>query len=204
MGAADSADKEPNAFHHIAVAKEAGVEPAVDLLRAACADNGPAHARPGKRPGNRDGGRAHAMARGNRLQGLGHLEIALQPLAREFRVARTPIVLRQLRRPLFRKRAAQQARLHRAVDDHPGPILQAPGQNIRLDIAPWQLRDLRRTYRTIQASIGTTREISERLINHVSEQGELEKIYDQFDYAEPMEKAQRNYEAHLKQLLQID
>src|SRR6266566_3804652 len=30
MGAAHSADKEPNAFHHIAVAKEADVEPAVD------------------------------------------------------------------------------------------------------------------------------------------------------------------------------
>src|SRR6266403_2021939 len=30
MGAAHSGDKEPNAFHHIAVAKEAGVEPAVD------------------------------------------------------------------------------------------------------------------------------------------------------------------------------
>jgi Arm domain-containing DNA-binding protein len=75
--------------------------------------------------------------------------------------------------------------------------------NSDLDIASWQLRDLRRTYRTIHASIGTSREISERLINHVSDQGELEKIYDQFDYAEPMKLAQDRYEAHLKTILRI-
>jgi hypothetical protein len=69
-------------------------------------------------------------------------------------------------------------------------------------IAPWQLRDLRRTYRTIQASIGTPKEIAERLINHISEQGELEKIYDQFDYAKPMQDAQLHFEKHLAQLLQ--
>jgi hypothetical protein len=70
-----------------------------------------------------------------------------------------------------------------------------------LNMSPWQLRDLRRTYRTLHASIGTPREISERLINHVSEQGELEKIYDRFDYAKPMKDAQYRYEAHISQLL---
>jgi len=70
-------------------------------------------------------------------------------------------------------------------------------------IAPWQLRDLRRTYRTIQASIGTPKEIAERLINHISEQGELEKIYDQFDYAQPMQEAQLHYETKLAELLGV-
>src|SRR5215471_9366206 len=70
-------------------------------------------------------------------------------------------------------------------------------------IAPWQLRDLRRTYRTIQASIGTAKEIAERLINHISEQGELEKIYDQFDYAQPMQEAQLHYETKLAELLGV-
>ena len=72
-----------------------------------------------------------------------------------------------------------------------------------LNIEPWQLRDLRRTYRTLHASIGTTREIAERLVNHISEQGELEKVYDRFDYAEPMQQAQTRFEAHLSKLLKL-
>jgi hypothetical protein len=72
-----------------------------------------------------------------------------------------------------------------------------------IQIAPWQHRDLRRTYRTLLASLGTPREISERLVNHISDQNELEKIYDQFDYAEPMHKAQLAYEKHLASLPRI-
>jgi integrase len=75
--------------------------------------------------------------------------------------------------------------------------------NKSLEIAPWQLRDLRRTYRTIHASIGTSKETAERLVNHISEQGELERIYDQFDYAEPMKKAQLHYETKLAELLGV-
>jgi hypothetical protein len=72
----------------------------------------------------------------------------------------------------------------------------------KIKIAPWQLRDLRRTYRTIHASLGTPREISERLINHISDRDELEKIYDQFDYAAPMQAAQLKYEKYLADLLE--
>lgn len=73
----------------------------------------------------------------------------------------------------------------------------------KLDIEPYQLRDLRRTYRTIHASIGTSRDLAERLINHISEQGELEKVYDRFDYAEPMQNAQYHYEEHLSKMIGI-
>jgi integrase len=58
----------------------------------------------------------------------------------------------------------------------------------------WTLHDLRRTYRTIHARIGTPPHIAERLVNHVSSRSEVEAIYDRFNYLEPMRVAARNFE----------
>jgi len=69
------------------------------------------------------------------------------------------------------------------------------------DFAPWQLRDIRRTYRTIHAQIGTPPHIAERLINHVSSTTEVEKIYDRFTYMPDMQAAVRNYHSHLSTIL---
>jgi hypothetical protein len=46
-------------------------------------------------------------------------------------------------------------------------------------ITDWTLHDLRRTFRTIHAQIGTPPHIAERIINHVSSRSELEEIYNQ-------------------------
>jgi integrase len=58
----------------------------------------------------------------------------------------------------------------------------------------WTLHDLRRTYRTIHARIGTPPHIAERLVNHVSSRSEVEAIYDRHNYLEPMRVAVRNFE----------
>jgi integrase len=61
-------------------------------------------------------------------------------------------------------------------------------------VAPWQLRDLRRTYRTLHARIGTPPHIAERLINHVSSTSEVEKIYDRYKYLPEMKSAVLKFE----------
>jgi integrase len=70
-----------------------------------------------------------------------------------------------------------------------------------LKTALWQLRDLRRTYRTIHARIGTPPHIAERLICHISSTSELEEIYDRHTYLPEMRDAVAKYEAYLTALL---
>ena len=72
-----------------------------------------------------------------------------------------------------------------------------------LKIGPWQLRDLRRTYRTIHARIGTPPHVAERLICHISSTSELEEIYDRHTYLPEMRDAVAKYEANLTAALQI-
>jgi integrase len=63
------------------------------------------------------------------------------------------------------------------------------------------LHDLRRTYRTLHASIGTLPYIGERLINHVAAvTTEVEQIYDLYKYLPEMRQAVTNLEAHLNAL----
>ena len=62
-------------------------------------------------------------------------------------------------------------------------------------VTHWTLHDLRRTYRTIHARIGTPPHIAERLINHVNGvASEVEQIYDLHHYVPEMSKAARAYE----------
>ncbi len=66
----------------------------------------------------------------------------------------------------------------------------------------WTLHDLRRTFRTTHASIGTPAHIGERLINHVAAvQTDVEGIYDRYRYMPEMRAAVEAYEAHLSELL---
>jgi len=69
-------------------------------------------------------------------------------------------------------------------------------------IAPWRLHDLRRTYRSTHAEIGTPREIAERLINHAAGvQTDVEAVYDVWHYLPQMRTAVAAFEAHLTTLL---
>ena len=62
------------------------------------------------------------------------------------------------------------------------------------------LHDLRRTYRTIHAKIGTPPHIAERLVNHVSARSEMENVYDRHTYLPEMRLAVENYEKFLQSI----
>jgi integrase len=69
----------------------------------------------------------------------------------------------------------------------------------------WTLHDLRRTFRTNHARIGTPPHIAERLINHVNGvASDVEQIYDQYRYLDEMRVAMRNYEQFLSSILQLE
>jgi integrase len=69
----------------------------------------------------------------------------------------------------------------------------------------WTLHDLRRTFRTIHARIGTPPHIAERLINHVNGvASDVEQIYDQYRYLDEMRIAMNNYERFLASILHLE
>ena len=70
------------------------------------------------------------------------------------------------------------------------------------ELANWTLHDLRRTYRTTHAKIGTPSHIGERLINHAAAvQTDVEAIYDRYKYMPEMRAAVERYEGYLSKLL---
>lgn len=65
-------------------------------------------------------------------------------------------------------------------------------------LAPWVLHDLRRTFSTGHASLGTPPHITERLLNHVSGTiSGVAAIYNRFRYADEMRAATNCWEKHL-------
>ena len=67
-------------------------------------------------------------------------------------------------------------------------------------VSNWTLHDIRRTYRTIHARIGTPPHIAERLVNHVSSRSAVEVIYDRHTYLPEMRIAVENYERFLQSI----
>jgi integrase len=65
----------------------------------------------------------------------------------------------------------------------------------------WTLHDLRRTYRSIHGKIGTPPHIAERLVNHISAQTEMERVYDRHVYLPEMRVAVDKYENYILELL---
>lgn len=69
-------------------------------------------------------------------------------------------------------------------------------------VTDWTLHDLRRTYASTHARIGTPIHIIEKLLNHVS--GQLSGIsgtYNRYSYQKEMREACEKYETHLKSIL---
>ena len=62
----------------------------------------------------------------------------------------------------------------------------------------WQLRDIRRTFRSTLARLGVPRDLAEVLINHAPPV--LDEIYDRYDRLEEKRAALQKYEAHLQAL----
>jgi integrase len=69
-------------------------------------------------------------------------------------------------------------------------------------VTNWTLHDLRRTFVTNMARIGTPLPVIERYINHVSGSfGGVVGVYQRHDYMDEMRDAAHRYEAHLQTLL---
>jgi integrase len=56
-------------------------------------------------------------------------------------------------------------------------------------VTGWTLHDLRRTFRTNLGKLGVAPYIAERLVNHVSAQTDMERVYDQYKYMPEMRDA---------------
>ena len=66
----------------------------------------------------------------------------------------------------------------------------------------WTLHDLRRTFSTIHARIGTPPHVTEALLNHkTGTRSPIQRIYDRHTYLPEMRTAIDNYEKHLATLL---
>jgi hypothetical protein len=57
---------------------------------------------------------------------------------------------------------------------------QAGLEPAKVELKPWQLRDLRRTARTLMSAAGVTTEIAERCLGHVMTL--VRGTYDRYDY----------------------
>jgi hypothetical protein len=66
----------------------------------------------------------------------------------------------------------------------------------------WQLRDIRRTFRSNMARLKVPREVCEVLINHAPPV--LDEIYDRYDRLDEKREALAKYEAFLLALLSRD
>jgi integrase len=67
----------------------------------------------------------------------------------------------------------------------------------------WQLRDIRRTFRSNLAKLKVPREIAEIMLNHVTgaNRNDLDEIYDRYDYLDEKRAAFAKWESRLRQIL---
>jgi len=62
----------------------------------------------------------------------------------------------------------------------------------------WTLHDLRRTFATLNAELGTAPHVTEALLNHkTGVRSPIQRIYDRYSYLPEMREAIRRYEARL-------
>jgi len=72
-----------------------------------------------------------------------------------------------------------------------------------IDIAPYTLHDLRRTYSSKMAELGTPIHVTEKLLNHVSGTiSGIAAIYNRYSYMEEMQEATISYDQFLNEFIQ--
>ncbi len=73
----------------------------------------------------------------------------------------------------------------------------------RAGVYGWQLRDIRRTFRSNLAKLRVSREVAEVLLNHVTgaNKNDLDEIYDRYDYLSEKREALAKWEERLTVLL---
>jgi integrase len=69
------------------------------------------------------------------------------------------------------------------------------------NVPHWVLHDLRRTFRTNLARLGVAPHVAERVVNHISAQSEVERIYDVWSYLPEMRVAMDGYETWLSSVV---
>lgn len=70
------------------------------------------------------------------------------------------------------------------------------------DVAPYTLHDLRRTFATIHAQIGTPIHVTEKLLNHVSGTiSGVAAVYNRHSYIEEMRAAMAAYDAYIAEVV---
>jgi len=71
-----------------------------------------------------------------------------------------------------------------------------------LEIPHWTIHDLRRTFATIHAEIGTPIHITEKLLNHASGSiSGVASVYNRYSYLDEMREAQENYQDYLQDIV---
>ena len=76
------------------------------------------------------------------------------------------------------------------------------GRAKKSPVAPWTLHDLRRTFATNLAALGTPIQVTEKLLNHVSGTvSGVAAIYNRHTYMDEMRAAVTAWEAHLQTLI---
>ncbi len=74
--------------------------------------------------------------------------------------------------------------------------------DVAVEFSDWTLHDLRRTYSTIHARLGTPVHITEALLNHQSGTiSGVAQIYNRYDYMKEMQTAVLAYEAELANIV---
>ena len=70
------------------------------------------------------------------------------------------------------------------------------------EVEPYTLHDLRRTFATVHAQIGTPIHVTEKLLNHVTGTiSGVAAVYNRHSYADEMRHAMRQYDSHIGELL---
>lgn len=71
------------------------------------------------------------------------------------------------------------------------------------DVAPYTLHDLRRTFATVHAKIGTPIHVTEKLLNHVSGTiSGIAAVYNRHSYSEEMRGAVAQYDEYIAKLIE--
>jgi len=69
-------------------------------------------------------------------------------------------------------------------------------------LPPYQIHDLRRTFSSLHAQLGTPIHLTERLLNHVSRtMAGVGGIYNRYDYKPELRQVVDNYEKHVYSLV---
>jgi len=99
--------------------------------------------------------------------------------------------------------------LFHAASDHDKPFTGWAYHKAKFDkelsgVAPYTLHDLRRTFSTIHAQLGTPIHVTERLLNHVTGTvSGVAAVYNRHSYLPEMRAAQEAYEAFVSDLVAV-